>query len=116
MSEKHSFTTEQRIRKQSEIRQIFRQRRRTRGNFFSICSQSNSFGYPRLAIVVSKKNIKLAVLRNRIKRLVREYFRLHQIAVSGIDMIIIVEKKAECAATKELNQCLEMLFSELTRD
>ena len=113
MSEKHSFTSEQRIRKQCEIQQIFRLRRRITGIFFSIQSRLNNFNYPRLAIIVSKKNIRLAVQRNRIKRYIREYFRLHQTAVAGIDMIVVVDKKAGVATSKELDQCLENLFSEL---
>lgn len=48
----------------------------------------------RLGIVVAKKNIKLAVDRNRLKRLVRESFRKQQLGLLGLDIVVIIKKDA----------------------
>lgn len=43
----------------------------------------NQRPYSRLGIVISKKLVKAAYRRNRIKRILRESFRLHQHQLSG---------------------------------
>ncbi len=49
----------------------------------------NSLPVARLGTVVSKKNAKHAVQRNRIKRLLREQFRLHQQQLLGLDIVAL---------------------------
>jgi len=60
-----------------------------------IRSLSNNLGYSRLGIAVSKKLFPSAVTRNRIKRLIREAFRLNkQQLPKGIDLIVGVRSFA----------------------
>lgn len=55
---------------------------------FLILATPNTFGHARIGLVFSKKNLKLAVQRNRIKRHVRETFR-HQTDLPGLDIVIL---------------------------
>ena len=48
----------------------------------------------RLGVVVSKKNIRLAVRRNRVKRLVREHFRHHPFD-EAIDLVVLARSGAD---------------------
>lgn len=48
----------------------------------------NNLGYPRLGIIVSRKNHKRAHVRNYMKRLTRELFRLNQYQLPNIDIIV----------------------------
>lgn len=45
-------------------------------------------GQPRLGMLVSRKHSALAVERNRIKRCIREAFRLEQEILGPIDLLI----------------------------
>lgn len=47
---------------------------------------------PRLGVVVSKKNCRLAHQRNRFKRVVRESFRLQQQQLGGLDIIVLARR------------------------
>lgn len=49
----------------------------------------NGGSLPRLGLIISKKSIRRAVDRNRVKRLVRESFRLCQTRLSGLDVVIM---------------------------
>ena len=44
----------------------------------------------RLGLIVPKKQIKSAVKRNRVKRLIRESFRCHQALLKGLDVVVLV--------------------------
>lgn len=51
-----------------------------------------SDGTPRLGLVIAKKHIRLAVQRNRIKRILRETFRHHQQDLGGIDAVVLARR------------------------
>lgn len=47
---------------------------------------------PRLGLAITKKKLKKAVMRNHLKRLTREYFRLNTPKLGAIDVVLIVKK------------------------
>ena len=49
----------------------------------------NGRSSPRLGLVVAKKHLRLAVDRNRIKRLCRESFRKRQADFADLDLILL---------------------------
>lgn len=63
---------------------------------------------PRLGLVIPKKNIRLAVDRNRIKRLLRETFRLQQHQLQTLDVVVLARKSLS-------NVSDDQLFSLLTK-
>ncbi len=50
--------------------------------------QRRDAGPARLGILVSRRHAASAVERNRIKRCIREAFRLEQEAIGGIDLLV----------------------------
>ena len=46
----------------------------------------------RLGLIVAKKNVRLAVKRNRIKRVVRDSFRLNQQTLETLDIIFLARR------------------------
>jgi ribonuclease P protein component len=70
----------------------------------------NGLAFSRLGIVVPKKYYKKAVKRNRIKRCIREWFRLHKHLLSspGKDIVVVV------LPGLELRNC-RYVFEELGR-
>lgn len=71
----------------------------------------NSRPHPRLGLVIAKKNAKLAVQRNRIKRIARESFRLQQHSLSGLDTVVLARRGLDQLD----NQAMHELFSGLWR-
>jgi ribonuclease P protein component len=54
----------------------------------SLYSLPNDLACARLALIVPKRLVPLAVARNRIRRLIRETFRLHQRLVGARDCVV----------------------------
>jgi len=90
--ETQSFRKHVRIRKRRDYVTVYQQGVRSNSEHFTIIARKNQVGSSRLGITVSKK-VGNAVQRNRIKRLVREFFRLNRLRLSTPQDIVIIAKK-----------------------
>ncbi|MBO6850361.1 MAG: ribonuclease P protein component [Marinobacter adhaerens] len=81
---------------------------------FLILATPNSLGHARVGLVFSKKNLKLAVQRNRVKRRVRETFRL-QPDLPGLDIIVLGRQGLVQLDNQTLTATLNDLWSRLIR-
>jgi ribonuclease P protein component len=90
--EKQSFDKHVRILKRRDYLTVYQQGVRSYSENFTIVVCRKREGISRLGITVSKK-VGNAVQRNRIKRLVREFFRLNRSRLSTIQDIVIISKK-----------------------
>ena len=66
----------------------------------------------RLGLVIAKKNVRLAVQRNRIKRLLRESFRAHH-GSQGIDIVVLARRGLDNIDNPELRTQFGRLLKEL---
>ncbi|WP_152205820.1 ribonuclease P protein component [Marinobacter changyiensis] len=81
---------------------------------FLILAKPNALGHARVGLVFSKKNLKHAVQRNRVKRLVRETFR-HQPDMPPLDIIVLSRQGLANIDNPELNLMLADLWQRLIR-
>lgn len=81
---------------------------------FLILAKPNTLGHARVGLVFSKKNLKHAVQRNRVKRLVRETFR-HQPDLPPLDIIVLSRQGLAVVENPELNLMLADLWQRLIR-
>lgn len=86
---------------------VFKKAKRSRDKVFTILSRPNKHAVARLGLAISKKNCKLAVGRNRIKRVVRESFRRHQEELAGIDIVVLNQPETKAASNRTLFESLE---------
>jgi len=70
--------------------------------FFRILSQSNSLTHNRFGFVVSKKIDKRAVVRNRLKRVLREVASTLLVTGDGKDVLFIVKKSFVTEKTEDM--------------
>ncbi|WP_319406677.1 ribonuclease P protein component [uncultured Desulfosarcina sp.] len=107
------FTKADRIRTSIEYRTLSKNGGRFYSDCFIIISRRNQVSRSRLGITVSKK-VGNAVTRNRIKRIIREYFRLNRGRLPGrLDINIIARQSSGRVGTEaiinQLGSCFEML-------
>lgn len=75
--------------------------------------RSNQLGFPRIGFVLAKKHIKLAVQRNRIKRIVRESFRLQQTKFEAYDYVVMARASAIELSDQQLRSAIDKLWFKL---
>ena len=66
----------------------------------------------RLGLVIAKKNLPLAVQRNKLKRIVRETFRNNRFSQS-VDVVFLAQKEIAKYSMDELNERLLEAWSTL---
>ncbi|MCC5856118.1 MAG: ribonuclease P protein component [Idiomarina sp.] len=81
----------------------------------TVLAKPNAFDHPRLGVTVSKKNAKLAVERNRIKRIIRETYRLQQHKLVGFDIIIIAKPGVTQLDNAALQNLCDYLWRKLNK-
>jgi len=64
-----------RLRKPAEFKKVFREGKRFLSPHFVLYARPNEFRESRLGIAISKKHLKLATGRNRLRRAGKEVFR-----------------------------------------
>ena len=67
----------------------------------------------RLGMAVSRKVSKHAVVRNRIRRLIRETFRLTRALLPNVDVLVIARTSAAVQENPALRAELELLWQRL---
>ena len=108
-----SFSKHYRLRKSSEFKAIRGTRLTVSNKGLLLLAKPNVFNYPRLGLAVAKKNAKLAVQRNRIKRIARESFRHNMNKLPSIDVVLLVRQGITEINNEELHKCLEKLWQQL---
>lgn len=78
--------------------------------FFGVTARLNDKGCPRLGLAVAVKMAGSSVERNRIRRVVRESFRLHQHDLPAVDIVVSARARARGAPSSELRTGIEELW------
>jgi ribonuclease P protein component len=107
---RHGFPKDFRLLKRVDfLPKKERIRKITTRNFTLICSENRESG-PRIGIVASKK-VGNAATRNRIKRLIREFFRLNRERIPRReDIVVIVRPRAQVGRYTSIEEELKRLL------
>lgn len=83
----------------------------------ALCDKAATVGKSsRVGIVVSKKHVRLSVDRNRIKRLIREYFRQHVAPVcSDTDFVVVIRQGIKDDGNQRINEGLRQQFEHISK-
>lgn len=80
---------------------------------FLVLASRNSRSSARLGLVIAKKNVALAVQRNRIKRQLRDTFRHNKELLDKLDLVVLARKDADKLDNEELKNTIETLWQDL---
>lgn len=93
--------------KPADFGRVFKKAHRSSDRQLTILAAPNGLGYPRLGLAISKKHARRAVDRNRIKRMVRESFRLNQDILPAADFVVMAKPPTKTATGQQLLESLQ---------
>lgn len=111
-----SLGRRERIRRRPDFQAVFEHGRRASGRYMTVLVLPTRLTMARLGIVASRK-LGDAVQRNRAKRLIRDLFRRHKLALgnSGHDVVIIPRPELLDAALDTLEADYRSVLRRLFR-
>ncbi len=118
---KNSFSKDFRLVKSAQFTEVFKNGARSSDAFFTVlCAKNDSCNNSlvteyRLGLAISKKTAHRAVDRNRIKRIVRESFRLARTewTENRIDIVVLARRAAVQTNNRVLVQSLQKHWQKL---
>ena len=113
------FPRSARLRHRFEFDSVFAKPKKSIDRYWVILASQQpadlGINHSRLGLVISKKRIRLAVQRNRIKRLIRESFRQQKYALAPLDIIVLARDKTACYDNDVLSASLTKHWRRLAR-
>jgi ribonuclease P protein component len=108
-----TLPAQRRLRRKSDFEAAYARGRRFGNGFFAVTAKPNDTGAPRLGLAVSVKNAGNSVERNRIRRTIRESFRLHQHELPPVDLVVSARARARDATGEELRASIALLWKKV---
>lgn len=102
----HSLRGEERLLKRKDYQRLSASGKKFHTPHFIVVWSEEGTGRARIGVTVSRK-VGNAVARNRVKRLVREYFRLNKKDFLPLDFNIIAKRGAERLIFQEVGRELD---------
>ncbi len=104
-----AFPKAARLLQPAEFEFVFAKAERHSAAGLTVLARANGLSSARLGLAVAKKNIPNASQRNRLRRLVREYFRCHRSQLPACDLIFMAragsDKLDNAAIVAALTRC-----------
>ena len=102
---------EHRLKRDQDLKSVFTRGGGGSGRFFYLKRYPNQLGVSRFAFVVGSKVSKSAVLRNKIRRRMREVVRLRLPSVRmGMDIAVVAKPEVRTVSSLDARQDLERLL------
>ena len=88
------------------FRRLYQKGKSAAGRYVVVYCRKNGLGYNRLGITAGTK-LGHAVVRNRVRRRIREAYRLSELSyIQGYDIVVVARGKAADATYQDIAACL----------
>ncbi len=112
MRTKHTFPRSRRLLNRADFQRVFQAPLKSSDALFTVLARPAATGCARLGLAIARKQLRRATDRNRIKRLVREYFRQH--VVVALDYVVMARRATGTRTNDQICTSLTRHFRRLS--
>lgn len=105
-----NFGVDLRLRSKLQFDAVYAGGRRLDDRFFALRIKPNGLAHPRVGLAVAVKTAGNAVKRNRLRRIIKESFRLAQRDLPAVDVVVAAKFPAAGAPPATLRDSLAALW------
>ena len=110
----HGFPRELRLTEAAQYKAVFNSANfKVSNRYLLVLARHNRLNHGRLGLVIGKKHLPSSVKRNRLKRLLRNSFRLNQGLLDGLDIVILARSNPYDRDNKQISVDIKQLWSDL---
>lgn len=110
------FTKQQRLLTPAAFREVFdAPERKLHQSHLMAFVRTNTHEQPRVGMAITKRKVPTAVVRNLIKRHIREQFRIKSLQLENKDIVFIVKKSIKDLNNKELKSEINNIFKKIEK-
>lgn len=110
---KEGFSRRHRFAQRGSFGPVLRSPRKIRGRLAVVHAVSCAGTVSRLGIALTRRLVPSSLERNRVKRMVREAFRRHEVKNAGLDCVLALRARFDPATAGELRAEVAALFDQL---
>jgi ribonuclease P protein component len=107
------FARRQRLLNAASFNAVYSLRQRVVNDCFSINTAPNTLGHARLGLSIGSKAVGNSVARNRVKRVVRDSFRIAATKLPAFDLVVGARNGARTAHNAQLRESLDGLWKKI---
>jgi ribonuclease P protein component len=104
-----------RLTDKPQFDRVYREGQRVSDALFTVVARANDVGHARLGLSVGIRAAGCAVNRNRVKRVVRERFRLSQQELPPVDLVVNAKPGSGSATRAQLATSISALFVRMSQ-
>lgn len=109
-----SFPRNHRLVTKAEFKHVFDAPHKVNQKHLTVLYRSNHKNYARIGLIIGKRYVSSAVARNRIRRIIRDSFRLHQDRLVGWDIVVIARQQCDSLSKEKIRKGIDDLWEKLT--
>jgi ribonuclease P protein component len=114
-SQSYNFLREHRLLSSKDYSHVFDKAFKVHNKAFTLLARSNDLNTARLGLVIAKKNLKFAHQRNRVKRLLRESFRLQRAELPNFDLVLLTRRDIAVLSKSDIIRYRDDIFARFNK-
>ena len=107
----YSYSRQYRLASKNEVQSVFAAKpKKVSHNYLLILYTPNQLDHARLGLIVGKQHLRRAVDRNRVRRIIRDSFRLQKDQLRGLDLVVMIRSNCSKLETKQIRNDIDHLW------